>query len=363
MMRVAIGWMLVTTLLLSLDATAQGVDVRLVIDVSGSMKSGDPEYLRQDVLNDLGEMLPPGSRAGVWTFGRMADQVVPHGVVDDAWRRTARAARSTIGSNAQRTNLSDALAKAAWDVATGDPEWNRHIILVTDGRVDVADDAASNEAQRRAIRDELLPRLRAANIRLDCLALSAKADSEFLKQLAEATHGYAARADTVAAVKDYLTRALDGLSPGGSFVVANETAEVTVFADRTAEPFALTSPAGVRIDASSTVDGIRWFDGDTYSMVTVAAPPAGAWHFTPAATHIQVWKELAIAVLPDDSAEAPTLRAAITEAGTAIEEPRLVATATGRSKRTVERLLQETRSRLRTVLDLEPTDADDDRGG
>ncbi len=122
MMRVAIGWMLVAALLLSLDATAQGIDVRLVIDVSGSMKSGDPEYLRQDVLNGLGEMLPPGSRAGVWTFGRMADVVVPHGLVDDAWRRSARAARSYDRFERTRTDLTDALAKAAWDVADASPE-------------------------------------------------------------------------------------------------------------------------------------------------------------------------------------------------------------------------------------------------
>ena len=76
MVRPAIGWMFAVTLLWSLQAAAQGVDVRLVIDVSGSMKSGDPEYLRQDVLNDLVEMLPPGSRAGVWTFGSKANMVV-----------------------------------------------------------------------------------------------------------------------------------------------------------------------------------------------------------------------------------------------------------------------------------------------
>ena len=118
MMHAAVGWMLAVVLLLSFDATAAGIDVRLVIDVSGSMKSGDPEYLRQDVLNGVGEMLPTGSRAGVWTFGRMTDVVVPHGPVDDAWRRNARAARSTIGTKAPRTDLNDALMKAAWDMGS-----------------------------------------------------------------------------------------------------------------------------------------------------------------------------------------------------------------------------------------------------
>lgn len=323
MMQAAVRWMLVGALLLSFEATAAGVDVRLVIDVSGSMKSGDPEYLRQDVLNGVGEMLPAGSRAGVWTFGRMADVVVPHGPVDDAWRRSARAARTTISTRAPRTDLNDALTKAAWDMADASPDYSRHIVLVSDGRVDVADDASSNDAQRRAIVDKLLPRLRAAGIRIDCLALSAKADMPFLKQIAEATHGQVARADTVAQVKEYLATALNGLAPAGSFVVAANATEVTVLADRSHDAFVLTTPSGARIDASAKAEDVAWFDADTYSIATIKGPDAGTWRFAPATAHVKVWSGLGIAIRPDETAEAPTVRVEITEAGVPIDEPRL----------------------------------------
>jgi hypothetical protein len=329
MMTVAIRWMVAATLLLSLDAAARGIDVRLVIDVSGSMKTGDPEYLREDVLNDLVEMLPPGSRAGVWTFGRMANMVVPHGVIDAGWRRAARAARSRIGSVALRTNLGDALAKAAWDANDVSDEWDRHIVLVTDGRVDLADDPSANDTQRRSIAADLLPRLRAANIRLDCLALSDDADFEFLKQLASATNGYAGRADTVTAVKDYLARAIGTsvASPDevavGSFAMAEGAAEVTVFAEGTGGAFVLMTPTGERLDAQTSAVGVRRHDGDGVSLMTLSEPASGQWRFSPATAHVQVFSRLGIDIRADETAEAPSLVVAVTDAGAPIDAPPL----------------------------------------
>src|SRR6185312_5934305 len=104
-----------------------------------------------------------------------------------------------------------------WDVADASPGHLRHIVLVSDGRVDVASDAAANDAQRRAITETILPRFREAGIRIDCLALSAEADMEFLRRIADATRGHVARAGTVAEVREYLATALDGLAYSGTF--------------------------------------------------------------------------------------------------------------------------------------------------
>ncbi len=53
---------------------------------------------------------------------------------------------------------------------------------------------------------------------------------------------------------------------------------------------------------------LRWFDGDTYSICNDAC--AGDRHvaiYTPGA-RVQVWSGLGIAIRPDDTAEAPTVR-------------------------------------------------------
>ncbi len=65
-------------------------DVRLLIDVSGSMKTSDPDNLRAPAVELLVRMLPEGSRAGIWLFGDAVRELVPHGEVDEEWRRRAR---------------------------------------------------------------------------------------------------------------------------------------------------------------------------------------------------------------------------------------------------------------------------------
>ena len=357
MVRDAISWMFAATLLVSLGAAAQDVDVRLVIDVSGSMKTGDPEYLREDVLNGLIDMLPSGNRGGVWTFGRTTNMVVPYGVVDDAWRRAARAARGHIGSTAMRTNLGEALAAAAWDAGEPSEGRERHILLVTDGRVDLSDDASINAAQRRTITNELLPRLRAANIRLDSLALSDHSDLDFLRELANATNGYAGRADTVAEVKDYLahtlansTSASFGAASLGSFVIADGTDEVTLFVDHTESGFALISPTNEKIDSTSSSDTLGWQSRDGSTLTTIHSPATGTWRFSPASARLRVWSHLGVAIRPNDSAEAPSLDVALMDGDTPVDETRLGAFMTVEAE-------------LKTLYGTEPLTATPKEGG
>jgi len=325
-MRVAVGSLLLVAAIApfaraadSASASARaepavGLDVRLVVDVSGSMKSGDPEYLRQDVLNDLVEALPAGSRAGIWTFGASPTSVVPHGPIDEQWRRAARAARASIVSAAPLTNLRDALASAAWDVDAAAPDWDRHVLLVTDGRIDIGRDAAQNDAQRRAIVDDWLPRLRTAGIRLDSLALSNDADLGFLAKLADATDGRAGRADTVAAVKDFVARTYGAAIPRlGAFVVADAVGELTLFAPGRAT-LSLITPRGDTIDAAHAMQGVRWYSASGGTVVTLDAPAAGRWRYAPDVASVHLYADLAVAARANGSIEAPTLRVELVDA-------------------------------------------------
>lgn len=63
------------------------LDMRVLVDVSGSMKESDPNNLRRSALRMLSGLLPDGSRAGVWTFGRYVNMQVPHGTVGKKWRK------------------------------------------------------------------------------------------------------------------------------------------------------------------------------------------------------------------------------------------------------------------------------------
>ena len=88
-------------------------DFRIVIDVSGSMKQTDPQNLRVPALKLINGLIPSGSRAGVWTFGRYVDMAVKWGKVDANWRRQADLGANKIHSNALLTNIESALARAS----------------------------------------------------------------------------------------------------------------------------------------------------------------------------------------------------------------------------------------------------------
>ncbi|MDO7555449.1 MAG: hypothetical protein MUR16_04995, partial [Oceanospirillaceae bacterium] len=55
------------------------MDIRVLIDVSGSMKDTDPNKLRIPALQVLTQLLPAGSKAGIWQFADDPKVIVPHG--------------------------------------------------------------------------------------------------------------------------------------------------------------------------------------------------------------------------------------------------------------------------------------------
>ena len=83
-------------------------DVRVLIDVSGSMKKTDPGNLRVPALKLLAALLPGGAHAGVWLFDTDVTPLLPPASVDDVWKQTARerarAPRASIREGATRTS-------------------------------------------------------------------------------------------------------------------------------------------------------------------------------------------------------------------------------------------------------------------
>ena len=60
------------------SAGNKGADIRLLIDISGSMKKNDPSNLRIPAVNLLTELIPNGDKAGVWTFGQWVNNLIKH---------------------------------------------------------------------------------------------------------------------------------------------------------------------------------------------------------------------------------------------------------------------------------------------
>jgi len=120
------------------SAGNQVADVRVLIDISGSMKKSDPDNLRIPATRLIAGLMPEGSRSGVWTFGRYINMLVPVRIVDDEWRELAKEKSALINSAGLYTNIEGVLENASSGWFEYDPNTKRNIILLSDGYVDVS---------------------------------------------------------------------------------------------------------------------------------------------------------------------------------------------------------------------------------
>ena len=261
-------------------------DVRILIDISGSMKHNDPHNLRAPALRLIVGLLPTGAESGVWTFGQYVNMLVPLDVVDDNWKAKARAASKQINSNGLYTNIEDALKRATWDWNTPDHHVRRSIIMLTDGIVDVSKNDAEDSASRQRIVDEILPRLQKAGATIYTIALSNDADTALLNQLAASTKGWHEQVnDADALEKSFLhmfekTTQRDTLPLiDNKIKVDDHIRELTllVFRKEDAKPTQLNDPTGKTLGQDNAPDNVQWHHETRYDLITIEKPIPGQW--------------------------------------------------------------------------------------
>jgi len=262
-------------------------DVRILIDVSGSMKQNDPANLRVPALRLLAGLLPSGTQAGVWTFGRYVNMLVPYGAVNTAWRDRAMGAAGRVNSAGLYTDIEAAFETATWNWRAGAPGVRRSVILLTDGLVDVSDSADADQQSRARITDKILPRLRESGAVVYTIALSDSADEALLQQLAATTGGRFERADTADKLERIFFRMFEqAVSPDMLPLVDNkvlvdasiEELTLLVFRREGAPPTRLTKPDGGVFDQAQPPSNTRWYKDARYDLVTIDKPMAGTWH-------------------------------------------------------------------------------------
>lgn len=261
-------------------------DVRVIIDISGSMKKTDPENLRKPAVDLIARLLPNQSKAGIWTFGQSVNMLVPHKVVDQVWRDEGAKKAMTINSAAMFTNIGAALEKATEDYAAPATDYRRNIILLTDGVVDISKEAVVNLNERKRILTELLPRLKDSDYRIHTIALSADADSELMKKLSIATDGVYEVADTADELMSTFLRIFDQAVPAervpldeNGFLVDASIKEFTALIFRNAEVPAtvIIAPDGHEYSGTDPQRSVNWYRTDKYDLITVQQPLAGQW--------------------------------------------------------------------------------------
>lgn len=266
-------------------ANLSQTDVRLLIDVSGSMKKNDPQNLRAPALELFVRLLPNDNRAAIWSFGEGVNQLAPLRAVDNLWKQHALNATSAINNQARFTNIGAALGRAI-DAPTALNSRDKHIILLTDGMVDIDNSSEKNATERARILQKLLPSLINSSFKVHTIALSENADAELLSTISQATDGVFAvanNADELTAIflRIFNQTVKQDLLPikHNRFKVDASIEEFTalIFRKNPAAFTQLKMPNGELLSLGENREGINWHRAAHYDLVTVRNPVLGDW--------------------------------------------------------------------------------------
>lgn len=308
----ALSWFTAQATIVSADPVRGGMkpDLRLLIDISGSMKESDPDNLRGPALELIVRLLPEGAKAGVWIFGEDVKVLVPHRVIDDQWREQARRAVTRIDNSGQRTNIPGALAAATYDLGSMDPTYRSSIVLLTDGKVDVSASPMANASAARKVLADTAPALGETGIPVHTIALSDEADWTFLRSLAEETAGIAEKAETAGELTEIFVQSLEMVAPtprvplaGSSFSIDDSVEEFTalIFFASEEPRIGLVSPSDSRLRPDRPSENVEWFVTERFALATVKSPETGTWQLEAppeARMRVTVISDLALEVDP-----------------------------------------------------------------
>ncbi|MGR2738895.1 VWA domain-containing protein [Billgrantia sp. Q4P2] len=282
---VGLAGCLVVSSCLSAATLEEHPEVRVIVDVSGSMRHNDPDQLAAEALELLVTLVPSGARAGIWTFGERVANPLQPGPVNLEWRDRARALAGLLVDYQQYTDIESAIFQAASvEAAAGQP----HLVLLTDGMIDLptwrGSKPAIDSASREALLDELGPRLAEEGVVVHSIAFSDEADLDLVERLAQMTGGLSAPVATPDALLGAFLAIVDRIFPSDRVPVTDQRFLIepglrgfTALLFRGEEALELVGPDGRRYSAESPPEGAEWRRESRYDLIQVPDPQPGQW--------------------------------------------------------------------------------------
>ena len=261
-------------------------DLRVLVDISGSMKKTDPDNLRRPAIRLLAGLIPQGSRAGIWNFGKQVNMTVKVGSVNDAWRELARQQSKKINSVGLFTNIEGAMRNVSFDWKNPDPRYKRNLIILTDGHVDISKDEKLNKASRKRILKELLPQFEKAKVRIHTIALSDDVDESLLSTLSSYTDGLYKKVKSADELQKLFLEMLEQSVnldtiplKDNRFNVDASINDMTllVFNKDKAHPTTIVTPGKRTWSKDTHSEQLKWFSDDGFDLITIKKPQQGQW--------------------------------------------------------------------------------------
>ncbi len=256
-------------------------DVRFIVDESGSMQITDPQRLKIPALKLITHLLPNTNKAGIWGFSSNVREIVPLGPVDSKWRQQTKFKANKIKSNGRYTNIGKAIDSVSQDWFNKPVKEDRIIILLTDGKVDVADSPEKNINAKKWLLQQLIPKLKENKISIYTIGLSNKVDESLLKKLSYRTNGTFQLLESARDLQDtyynIFNSAVDSNEipiTDGKFKIDSQISEVTLILMKKNEHlFSLIMPNKKKFN----LEKAKNHSTDKYIFLTIAKPIAGTW--------------------------------------------------------------------------------------
>lgn len=264
-------------------------DIRFLIDGSGSMQVNDPDNRRGAALRLMAGIMPEGQRSGVWVFDRQPVNTVPVADTDAAWRNAMSATSTTLPTTGVAAHLEDGIRAATRDWEVPDPRFERHLIVLFDGFIDVGASEQENAASRQRILQDVAATLAGAGITVHGIGLTPGVDGPLMRSLAAATNGRYEFAENAAMLERAFTRVLtnivvpNAIPPDNNAILVDNTVRaltVLVFRKHKNDRTTLITAAGQTIEFDAVPDDVVWRREAGYDLITVPRPAPGVWKMT-----------------------------------------------------------------------------------
>jgi len=262
------------------------IDAVLLLDASGSMLQTDPQKLRNEGARLFVESLRAEDRLAIVQFSSDTKIIRPLSTVATDQKDQINESVKSVEASGLYTDLYAAVSQAK-DILTqeGRPDTRQLIILLSDGKMDPDPAVATGELRTRNLIDNLLPEVKAKDIKIYTLSFSDQADHDLLSEISAATDGlnwFTPSSDKIHESYTSLFLAVKKpqivpLTSKGLHIDEN-VQEATFYINREegAEPTVL-APNGDRITADTQLPNIKWFRGQKFDAITVIKPVVGDW--------------------------------------------------------------------------------------
>jgi len=248
---------LIAGLVLMAPAHATPLDVVLLLDDSGSMRSNDPERRLEEGVSNFLLSQDIDTRVAIISFADTPQVLIPLTVVDQRNMPRLMAPLASLRYDGRLTDTPAGVERALYELRyNARPDAMKAIVLMTDGVVDSGSPALDIE-RTNWLRTALLQDAASQGVHIYGLAFSEHADFQLLYALARGTEGEYFRANDAAGLRRALLaidEALDRAATGPIVQAAPVATPVPAPAQRQSDGVQVTTLAQPEAVTVETLD-------------------------------------------------------------------------------------------------------------